>query len=310
MDRDKGLMPSGSMIVSIIALIAALGGTAFAAATISGNQLKNDSVKSSKIKNKTLKAKDFSKKARSSLRGPAGAPGPQGPRGPQGVPGPASPAEYTNPNWAVIDRNTEGSPVATLAGGPFFTADDGPPVGDGSLHIETASNAEKVSFGNQVDFAGDPVSGLDEVSYSYTQTGEDFDRYAANLPNVALEINPSVAGRDYTSMVYVPPAPTRAAQQWITTDAGADDGTGNSGWWFSNGQVASATGCTQADFCSLDEAKQALEANNDGGPAALIGTIAVAKGKDYQYQGSVDALQINDTVYDFEPFGVEETPAP
>jgi hypothetical protein len=306
MDRVKGFKPSGSMIVSIVALIAALGGTAFAAATISGNQLKNNSVKSNKIKNKTLKTKDFSKKTKKSLtgaQGPQGPKGDQGPRGPQGLPGNAN---YTGANWAVIDRNTEGSAVATLAGGPVFgtAANQKPPLGDGSLHIETASNQEKVSFGNQVDFAGDPVSGLDQVSYSYTQTGEDYDRYSANLPNVTLEINPDVAGKSYTSMVYVPPAPTRSEQQWITTDAAADDGTGNSGWYFSNGTVAGATGCTQANFCSLSEAKAGL------GPNAAIGSIAVSKGKDYQYQGSVDALQINGTVYDFEPFGVEETAAP
>jgi hypothetical protein len=303
------------MIVSIIALIAALGGTAFAAATISGNQLKNNSVKSNKIKNKTLKTKDFSKKTKKSLtgaqgpQGPQGPKGDQGPQGPQGLPGNAN---YTGANWAVIDRNTEGSAVATLAGGPVFgtAASQKPPLGDGSLHIETASNQEKVSFGNQVDFAGDPVSGLDQVAYSYTQTGEDYDRYSANLPNITLEIDPSVANKNYTSMVYVPPAPTRSEQQWITTDADADDGSGNSGWYFSNGNVASATGCTQANFCSLDEAQQALVTNNDGGAAAAIGSIAVSKGKDYQYQGSVDALQINGTVYDFEPFGVEETAAP
>jgi hypothetical protein len=212
----------------------------------------------------------------------------------------------------VIDRNTEGSAVATLAGGPIFgtAANAKPPLGDGSLHIETASNQEKVSFGNQVDFAGDPVSGLSQVGYSYTQTGEDYDRYAANLPSVSLEINPSVGGKDYTSMVYVPPAPgAKAEQAWFTTDADADPGTGNSGWYFTNGTVATATGCTQANFCSLAEAKTALAANNDGGPAAAIGSIAVSKGKDYQYQGSVDALRINDTVYDFEPFGVKEVPA-
>jgi hypothetical protein len=69
--------------------------------------------------------------------------------------------------------------------------------------------------------------------------------------------------------------------------------------------VQTATGCSQANFCSLAEAKAGLGAN------AQILTVAIAKGKDYQYQGAADALQINDIVYDFEPFGVlETTPAP
>ena len=57
----------------------------------------------------------------------------------------------------------------------------------------------------------------------------------------------------------------------------------------------------------LDGAQAALAANNDGGPPAAIGTVAIAKGKDYQYQGAVDALRINGEVFDFEPFGVNVT---
>ena len=41
---------------------------------------------------------------------------------------------------------------------------------------------------------------------------------------------------------------------------------------------------------------------------ALIGTVGITKGTDFAFSGAVDALQINDTVYDFEPNGVFETP--
>ena len=157
-----------------------------------------------------------------------------------------------------------------------------------------------------MDFAGDPVSGLNQVGFSYFVTGEDLGRYAGNTPNITLEINPSVAGKDYTSMIYVPANPAPTQQAWVADDADANPG-GTSGWWFSNGSVSSATGCTQASFCSLAQAQAALVAQNDGGPAAAIGSVAVAKGKDYQYQGAVDALRINDEVFDFEPFGVNVT---
>lgn len=313
MHRLKEAKPSPSMIVAIIALVAALSGSAYAASKITGKDIKNNAITSPKVKNKTLKTKDFSNQARKQLQGAQGPQGPKGDTGPQGPVGPSTPATYTNPNWSVIDRNTEGSAVGTLAGGPYFgtAAADGPPLGVGALHIETASGSEKVAFGNQVDFAGDPVSGLSQMGYSYTQTGEDYDRYAGNLPNISLEINPSVANKDYTSMVYVPPAPaTKPEQKWFTTDADADPGGGASGWYFTNGSVAAATLCGQAGgqhFCSLTEAENALVTNNDGGPAASILTLGVAKGKDYQYQGSVDALRVNDEVFNFEPFGVEVT---
>lgn len=113
-------------------------------------------------------------------------------------------------------------------------------------------------------------------------------------------------------MVYVPAAPTtKPEQKWFTTDADADPGGGASGWYFTNTSVAAATQCGQGGppqhFCSLTEAKAALVTNNDGGPAAVIGSLGVAKGKDYQYQGSVDALRVNNEVFNFEPFGVEVT---
>ncbi|MFN8112364.1 MAG: hypothetical protein U0R51_04105 [Solirubrobacterales bacterium] len=313
----KGFRPSGSMIVAIVALIAAVGGTAYAAAKINGKNLVNDTVTSKKIKDSTLKTKDFSPKTKTKLKGDkgdTGAQGPEGPQGPIGPQGPAgNPATYNGANWSIIDRNTEGSPVGALRAGPSFGTNAGekPPLGVGSLGLETADGTEKVAFGNQVDFAGDPVSGLDQVGFSYFVTGEDLGRYAANAPNITLEIDPSVASKNYTSMVYVPPAPANAAQQWVNVDADADAGGGSSGWWFSNGAVAAATNCGQGaapqHFCSLDEAQQALVTANDGGPAAAIGSIAIAKGKDYQFQGAADALRINNEVFDFEPFGVSVT---
>lgn len=36
----------------------------------------------------------------------------------------------------------------------------------------------------------------------------------------------------------------------------------------------------------------------------------MAKGRDYAWQGAVDGLRINGSVFDFEPFGVEEAAAP
>jgi hypothetical protein len=320
MNRIKGMKPSGSMIVAIIALVAALGGTAFAAATISGKDIKNNTVSSKKVKDKTLQTKDFSSKAKAELKG---AKGDTGETGPQGPVGPDTAATYTNPNWAVIDRNTEGSPVATLAGGPNIgtAANQLPPLGVGSLHVETASNLEKVTFGNQVDFAGDPVSGLSQIGFSYFVTGEDLGRYVGNVPNISLEIDPGLTKPDgpdpdslpdpvnYTSMVYVPPNPPGAAQQWVNDDADANAG-GTTGWYFTNGTTATATGCNQTTFCSLAQAKSQLAAAHDPteAPASIL-TVGVGKGKDYQFQGAIDALRINGTVYDFEPFGVQETPA-
>jgi hypothetical protein len=72
--------------VAICALCLALGGTSYAAAVITGKNVKNNSLTSTDIKDHSLKGKDF---ARGTLK--RGARGPAGPRGLQGPSGTASP---------------------------------------------------------------------------------------------------------------------------------------------------------------------------------------------------------------------------
>ncbi len=292
------------LVVGIVTLVS--GGTVAVAAQL---------ITSKDIKNNTIKPKDLTKGLRKQIArkrpGPSGVTGPAGATGATGPAGTDGTATYAGPHWSLIDRNTEGSPVAELRAGPYGAATgQNPPAGVGSLGLVTADNTEKVAWGNQVDFNGNLVSGLNQVGFSYFVTGEDLGRYVGNTPNITLEINPHVAGKTYTSMVYVPPNPTLPAGQgsgWISDDADANAG-GTSGWWFTNGSVAAATNCTQATFCSLAQAKAALVANQTA--PATIYTVAIAKGKDYQYQGAVDNLRINSTTYNFEPFGVEEVSTP
>jgi hypothetical protein len=115
-------------VTATLALFVALGGTSYAAATISsadvqngsltgadvkneslgsgdvdngsltGGDLKNGSIKSSDIGNASLLAADFK-----AGELPAGPQGPQGPPGPQGVQGPQGPAGATN----VVARRTD-----------------------------------------------------------------------------------------------------------------------------------------------------------------------------------------------------------
>ena len=81
------------MVVSIVALVVALGGTATAATLVVSNsaQIKNGAVKSADLADgKGVNVVDLTRKARRSLRGargPQGAQGAQGAQGVQGVPG-------------------------------------------------------------------------------------------------------------------------------------------------------------------------------------------------------------------------------
>lgn len=67
--------PSPAVILALVALFAALGGTSYAAVKITGKNVKNSSLTGKDIKNKSLTPRDF----KGSVRG---ARGPQGPAGP------------------------------------------------------------------------------------------------------------------------------------------------------------------------------------------------------------------------------------
>jgi hypothetical protein len=221
-----------------------------------------------------------------------------------------------NPNWGIITRNTIGSAVADLRTGPYGSfgrtgALSHPPRGQGSLGIQVSDNAtsqtppsEKVTFGNEVDFFGDPVSGLTRVGFHVFQTQENADIGPRNMPNISLEINPHVGSSGYTSMVWVPDAAPR-----VNVWSGPIDATTTGDWYFT-GSTGTNTGCDQSLTCSFSDAQAALVTENNGSGPATIYTVAVSKGRDDEWVGAVDALRINDTIYNFEPSGVQEISSP
>ena len=80
--------------VAYVALFAALGGSAYAGATITGAGIKDGTVTGRDVKNRSLGANKLSAKALELLAsrpGPQGAPGPKGDKGEPGAPGPAGP---------------------------------------------------------------------------------------------------------------------------------------------------------------------------------------------------------------------------
>ena len=93
--------------------------------------------------------------------------------------------------------------MADLRAGPYGSfgvtgPSSKPPSGIGSLGIQVSDNAtsgsppaEKVAFGNEVDFYGDPVSGLSQVGFRVFQTGENAAIAPRNMPNISLEIEPT-----------------------------------------------------------------------------------------------------------------------
>ena len=89
-------------------------------------------------------------------------------------------------NWGVNNRNTSGSPVADLRSGPLT-----PPVGDGSLNL-TVATGEKVTYGNEQDFANTPFA-VTAVGFYVFNVTENIDNGPDNMPQIAFEIDPNLA---------------------------------------------------------------------------------------------------------------------
>lgn len=213
-------------------------------------------------------------------------------------------------DWGVITRNTIGSPVAALRNGPFgsFGA-QGPSArplhGQGGLGIEVADHStsltpasEKIDFGNEVDFYGDPVWGLNRIGFHVFQTAENVTYGGpGNVPNIRFEVNPNPTAAPatiYSSMVWVP-RPSPMTDRWSPyLDATT------TGRWFLTGNAGTVTVCNQTTVCTFQQLKTAL---NDGGAQPTVHTAAVGKGRDHMWIGAVDGLRINRTVYDFESDG-------
>lgn len=272
-------------------------GVDIANGSLHGADIANGSIDRSEIRDGSLGMSDLAPHVRDQL-GSTGARGPRGPEGPAGPPG-----QYTGADWSIIDRNVIGGGDAFLRPGPSsaaFGSDEVPPMGEGSLGIRTDSGADKVAFGNQVAFVDWSVTDITELGFSVFTTGENND-LGHNMPTITFEIDPNLetSTSAYSSMVYLPA--NGDANVWTHFDA-TDDAQGKV--WGLTGAAGTETGCAlSGSRCTWSELQTALD---DGGEPARVYTVAISKGRDFAFSGAVDALRINDDVYDFEPLGVEK----
>lgn len=123
---------SPAMVVAMLALLVALGGTATAAGVlITGKQVKDGSLTGLDVKDKSLRAKDFEGSVRGGLgpQGPAGPPGPRGETGPQGTVGPGGPSGGPGPTGAPGPPGSAGAAGATGPPGPAGSTGPAGPAG-------------------------------------------------------------------------------------------------------------------------------------------------------------------------------------
>ena len=177
--RIIGRRPSPALVISLVALFVALGGTGYAAFAIPRN-----SVGSPQIINHSVRATDLSPKAVAALKGDHGPEGPAGPQGPAGEKGPAG-AAGTARAYAEVDNST---PSFVAARTKNFTAvtrtDDGvycltPATGIDPRAVAT-STAEDFGLSDTDGFVMVVGTGSDCSAGQFEVETDDLDGDATN----------------------------------------------------------------------------------------------------------------------------------
>ena len=130
--RVTACRPSPALVVSVIALVAATGGTGYAAAKIAkdsvgAREIRAGAVASSELKDGSVRLRDLAAEARPTA-GPRGGTGPAGAAGPQGAPGspgatgaqgPAGPQGERGPAGPLLDALPSGRTLRGVYSGQF-----------------------------------------------------------------------------------------------------------------------------------------------------------------------------------------------
>lgn len=277
--------------IVVAAAVATVVGSSFAVASslITSKDIQNGTIKPADLNRKLRKKLDQRTTAAAQIPGQQGA---NGAKGPEGKAGPAgTPAAVGLTTWGPMLRNEFGSPVAETG----TTA-----TGTNALILATADGTEKAEYGTETEFAGLKISSISSIGFTaYVTDGDVSFSSTANQPNIQMEVNPKVASKTYSSLVYNPkPIVAAESNTWRAINAAAAvTNHGEEGWYFSNGTVATTTNCTQAHLCSLTEVKAAA-------PEAEVSlSVGLGKGRDSQFQGAISEFHINATSYTFGPGG-------
>jgi hypothetical protein len=198
MRHIQKLRISPAVVVAVVALMAALGGTAVAGSLITGKQIASDSITSRHVRNGSLKYADLAPSMRSAMQKPEAEQGPQGPAGPrgqqgqqgqQGQSGPQGPAGQDG--WSCKDAAGNVKPECQ-GGGSSSSSQPAP-----STLLATVNADGKLDHGQSVK----AITHVGNGDYLVTFKADGLDR----CTNVATIVG-SQSGDDGSTTILVSPA--------------------------------------------------------------------------------------------------------
>lgn len=193
--------------------------------------------------------------------------------------------------WGFVEETPTGS--GEMVAGPGATF-----YGNGSAKLVVNSTGGVILA--KADYLGLRLDEITDLKYStYRTSGGEALAVALqlNFDSDLTDANDSWQGR----LVYEPyHTQTVSADLWQTWDTLNDAaGTASGNWWFSNGTLATNSGCSMATPCTWQEIKTAFP---NGGVHNTLGAVNLKAGGGWTggFDGNVDGLIINEDVYDFE----------
>lgn len=181
--------PSSPMVVSVAALVVALGGTSYAAAKIQTQDIARGAVTSAKIENRTIQNKDLAP----GVRGTDGVSGVNGTDGTDGVDG-VDGADGTG-RWLLIDR--EGAIIGQSGGfeveAAYVTLPNTAPAGSPDNSMRAAGN---IYIDANEDLADNGITATIALQNQFNQ-----DQIAGNGGrNPGADANPEFSGEITSTM--------------------------------------------------------------------------------------------------------------
>ena len=146
--EGRGRRPSAALVIAVLALFVALGGTGYAAVRLAANSVGTAQIRNGAVTRPKLNALLLSSLAgRTGPQGPAGAQGQTGPAGSTGAAGPTGPAGPQGATGPQGNPGTPGTSTGSTQWVPFISTPNGTLTTIGSFGPETVKGDCSASGG-------------------------------------------------------------------------------------------------------------------------------------------------------------------